>query len=501
MDCVDFYDEYKPLRNYMRRFDLAESLVDLWRYSLHVIENLPLPGDYSVGIGSTDRELKKVLFPWDVDILAKECVLNAGTGGDRTLRKRRDLAVAINHLRRLDGVAFTDGGSEAPDVLLEIHRIAHRQFLWQTRRGANPMVRALKVFGQTAVEEIVVLELGMTTQQFMQLGLALCGHFYQQWGMSINQDYGMLGISREVSSAFLDRISCPIEQLRAETIRRQSYDRDWLYTWNPMEAWPLIRFDPDHPDRVLCPIPRYLSHRASLGVFYDLIKSTGFDNPYGNAFQAYIGEVARKACPPPHFTLRGEESYHVAGQKIHGVDWVLSDSTGHLFIECKTKRLTLDARSLSDPAALQKDLTVMATAIVQHYQNILRALEGKTAWKPDGLPVYPLVLTLEDWFIFSPQVQDMLAEHVRRILAEHGIADQRLEQMPFMIASAHEFEIASQIIAQIGIALPMSKKAAPESRMWSFLPFFASNFPEKMQKVNWLLFEEDWERLTPTASK
>jgi hypothetical protein len=186
---------------------------------------------------------------------------------------------------------------------------------------------------------------------------------------------------------------------------------------------------------------------------------------------------------------------------MHGVDWVLSDSTGHLFIECKTKRLTLDARSRSDPAALQKDLTVMATAIVQHYQNILRALEGKTAWEPDALPVYPLLLTLEDWFIFSPQVQDMLMEQVKRMLAEHRIADELLEQMPFTVASAHEFEIASQIFAQTGIALPMSKKASPESRMWSLVPFLSRHFPDKVQKVNWLLFEEDWERLTPAASK
>ena len=233
---VDFYDEYKPLRNYLRRFDLAGALVDVWGYALHVIEGQPLPGDYAVGRNPADGELKKLLFPWDLETLAKECVLNAGTGGDRTLRRWRDLGIAINHLRRLDGVALTDGGSEAPDVLLELHRIAHRQFPWQTRRGFNPMVRALKVFGQTAVEEIVVRELGMTTQQFMQLGLALCGHFFKQWGMSTNQDYAVLGITREVSSAFLDRISCPIAQLREETATRQSYDRDWLYIWNPLEA-------------------------------------------------------------------------------------------------------------------------------------------------------------------------------------------------------------------------------------------------------------------------
>jgi hypothetical protein len=157
----------------------------------------------------------------------------------------------------------------------------------------------------------------------------------------------------------------------------------------------------------------------------------------------------------------------------------------------------MDARSRSDAAALQKDLAVMATAVVQHYANILRALDGKTAWVPDGLPVFPLVLTLEDWFILSPQVQQMLMDQIKRLLVEHEMDAELTEQMPFTIASANEFEIASQVIGRTGIALPISKKAAAESRVWSLLPFLSRYFPDEMQKVNWLLFEQDWDSMTP----
>jgi hypothetical protein len=34
---MSFYDEYKPFRNYMRRFELLPSLVDVWRYSLRAL--------------------------------------------------------------------------------------------------------------------------------------------------------------------------------------------------------------------------------------------------------------------------------------------------------------------------------------------------------------------------------------------------------------------------------------------------------------------------------
>ncbi|MGO9443275.1 MAG: hypothetical protein ACLPXB_00705, partial [Thiobacillaceae bacterium] len=253
---VNFYEEYKPFRNYMRRFNLVEGLADICRYSLHVMEDLPLPADYAVGLNALPiKALKGHFHPWDLDILVRELVLNAGINGDRSLRMWDHLAVAVNHIRRLDDVAVLNSGTEPPDVIFELHRIAHRQFPWQVSVGTAPVMRAFKVFGEAAVEAIVVRELGMTVRQYLQLGAAVGGSFMTQPEMSTNQDYGVLGISKEVASAFFRRITCTTEQLKAETAKRQSYDRDWLYTWNPLEATPLVSFDPAFPDRVLCPIP------------------------------------------------------------------------------------------------------------------------------------------------------------------------------------------------------------------------------------------------------
>jgi hypothetical protein len=89
---MGFYDEYKPFRNYMRRFELIQGLVDVWCYSQHVLNARPLPPDYAVGkpFGVT---LNRNLWPWDLDILAREIVLNAGPRGDRSLRN-------WNHLQK-----------------------------------------------------------------------------------------------------------------------------------------------------------------------------------------------------------------------------------------------------------------------------------------------------------------------------------------------------------------------------------------------------------------
>ncbi len=488
------YEDYKPFRNYMRRFSLVESLVDVWRYSLHILNDVPLPADYAIGKPPFEP-IKRNVWPWELEILAREIVLNATTKGDRSLRRWNDLAGAINHIKRLDNEAYTAFGDQR-DVLLEMHRIVHRQFPWQIRIGVNPLMRAFRIFGGGAVEAIVIREFGLTMRQVLLIGIAMTGHFQKSAVMS-NYDCSELGIPQDSARALFARITSKLDILRALTVKQQSYGPDWSYSWNPLEATPLVSFDQNHPERVICPIPFYLLRRVSTGIFYDLVNTPDFDNAFGKSFEIYVGEVIEFTCKPPRFAIMPEESYYIGSKKFHGVDWVLSDDTGHLFIEAKTKRLTLGAKIRSVNDDLDRDLVTMATAIVQHYQNILRALDGKTRWKPDGLPIYPLILTLEDWFIFSPTVVNILNNQVGRLLHERDVSKQVLTDMPFTIVSAHEFEAASQVIAQVGVDALMSKKTSLEQRSWSLLQFMRGDFAGEMERVNWTIFEADWNQLSP----
>jgi hypothetical protein len=492
----NFHNDYGRFCTYLRGFDLISSLIDVWSYSGHVIDGQPLQVGYAVGLDPSGT-LKANVHPWDLDVLTREIILNAGTRPNYSLKWWTDLAAAINHLRHLDGEAFLLNRDPQTDVMFELHRLAHRQFPWQMGMGVSPMMRVFKIFGEKTVSAIVERELGMSTQQFLCLGMAIAGHFIGNWGMSTNQDYDVLKISREASTAFFNRIACPLDELKAQMADLQSCDQDWLYVWNPLEATPLVRIDSAFPDRVLCPIPRHLLRRASSGIFYDLVKSSDFDNPFGSSFQTYVGELIGLFCKPPTFSMLAEEPYYVGKNKRHGVDWILSDKTGHVFIESKTKRLTIGAKTLSDTVGLNADLATMAKAIVQHYRNIRDALDGKTRWKPDQLPIFPLILTLEDWFIFSPRVTDMLKRHVRRMLSETHISEDVLEKMPYTIASAHELELGIQVVAQRDIYSVMSSKTEGDQRSWSFLPLLTSKFSEEMRNVDRYLFASEWDKLLP----
>jgi hypothetical protein len=89
-----------------------------------------------------------------LDILAREIVLNATTKGDRSFRRWNDLAGAINHIKRVDNEAYMAFGNQR-DLLLEMHRIAHRQFLWQIGVGVDPLMRTYRIFGRAQWRQLL----------------------------------------------------------------------------------------------------------------------------------------------------------------------------------------------------------------------------------------------------------------------------------------------------------------------------------------------------------
>jgi hypothetical protein len=69
--------------------------------------------------------------------------------------------------------------------------------------------------------------------------------------------------------------------------------------------------------------------------------------------------------------------------------------------------------------------------------------------------------------------------------------------MPFTVASAEEFEVASQLIARKGIAPLMSSKTSDKRGKWSLMPFLLTDYQDELAGVNWSLFEDEWNQLVP----
>lgn len=490
------YPQYKPLRNLLRQYNLQRSIEGLWWY----FQAVDLPSNnVRVWNGSRFAWLKDVLHKWEIAILAREVVLNATTEGTLRLRPWPEMARVLNMLRRVDNdMASTH---MTPDKAYNsLTPTSQLQFPWQRQRQFNALMRYFKVFSAHDVEDLLVHTTGVTTKEWFLVGFAAAGHLLHECSISARQDYQILGIELNRSKTVLAKLSQPVDQLRRKISEAARYDDTWMYTWNPLEAQPLVGLDAAHPERLHCPIPYYVLRRVSQGLFYEISQAAGFNNPFGASFQAYVGEVMRKTFQSARFTIYEEREYKVGRDRKDGVDWILTDEQANLFVECKAKRMTVGAKSAIDPEIIGQQVDFLAKAVVQLYKNIADAMAGHTHWPQNDRPIFPIVVTLEDWYLVAGSA-DILADGVRTRMTEANLDLAWLDTMPYTVASCEEFEDVSPTIAEVGIRAFFDLKHSGEQQRWMTQLFAQQHFNEVYQRtVNRDLFKEEWNRILPEGA-
>lgn len=489
------YDSYKPLRNMMRQCHLETSLADVWYLSQHIMND----GQAPVQPGMRPYSLKQYLFPWDLPTIAREVVLNADHKGKKRLNSWSSMRTVINTIRSIEN-ACSKKRLIAEDVMKELHRISHRQFPWRQDNDLVGLLRYLKVFGSPEVGPILERATGFNIRDYFLLGMWLTAHLQQRFDINAQEDFSAFGIPRDRSLAFFLSMSSTVEELRVDMAGLQKYDETWEYTWSPLEAKPLVSLDPNNRHHLYCPVPDLLLRRFSHGMYYDLVKSVGFDSAFGTSFQNYVGEILRAVFNQSNFTVFDEKEYYIGDERHHGTDWILGGVDANLFIECKTKRMKQAAKFSVDGPDLVGEIGIMADAVVQLYKNIKEAETGQSKWTPTGMPNFPLVVTLEDWFLFGPLPQNLLMEAVADRMRKVGLDLALMETMPYAIASAREFERFTGVIKEVGIKAFFARKHNADYSQWMWEEYAREEFPSATRTNLQTLFKNDWLRIIPIGA-
>ena len=489
------YPQYKPLRNLLRQYNLHGSIEDLWWYFQAV--DRPSSNE-RVWTGEGFTKIKEILYKWEIALLAREIILNATPKGKLRFRPWPNMARALNMLRQVTN-DMAGSYMTSDQAYNSLNPTGHLQFPWQRQRQFNALMRYFKVFSERDVERLLVRETGVSTKEWFLVGFATVGLLQHECVISSHQDYRPLGVELDQSKTVFDKLSQPFEELRAKIYDAARYDDTWMYTWNPFEGKPFVGLDPTHPERLHCPIPYYVLKRASQGLFYEIDQTEGFNNPFGASFQAYLGEVLSETFPSPQFTIYEEREYKVGRRRKDGVDWILTDDQANLFIECKAKRMTVGAKSAVDPAIVGQQVDYLAKAVIQLYKNIADALAGHTHWPRNDRPIFPLVVTLEDWYLLGTSA-DLLAEGVRTKMAEANLDPTWLETMPYTVTSCEDFEDVSPTIAEVGIHAFFSLKHLGDQQRWMIQVFAKEHFNEVYRRtVHRDLFRDEWDRILPES--
>ena len=496
------YPIYKPLRNYLRKLDLLESL-DVIRAYIQFLEfrdNLPEYIEVSREFLTAKDKNSCGLYRWDLADLAKEIIFNCtGQRSTKSLRKWGVLADAVNRLKNTQDAFYQNHRNEFKnDILLEIYRTTHRQFPWQHRFNQNDILRNFRIFSSPDVEQILERTLSLNTREIYKLGMALVGNFHGRLAVNINADTSGLLVRTDSFSHFLQCFSIKFDALQAKIGETQSYDQDYSYTFNPLRTFPLIQTKLNGKSVVISPVPRFVQERFTDGIYYDLVDQSGFDTAYGIAFQKYVGDVIEAANKKSCLTLLPEMKYHKKrGNEQFSVDWIVSDSSAHLFVECKAKRLRRDSKiKFVSTDSLDDDFKKLSTAVVQVYKTLNDAIQGHYPdWTHRSLPIFPLVVTPSAWYIFGDRVHKMLHENVRADVVGAGLTLDILEKYPYTICEIDTFELLIQVIAQRNIQDILSNRVAGQHSMWLLKSYLSEYFSKELDNQSECLFPEDWAKI------
>ncbi|WP_421576576.1 hypothetical protein [Stenotrophomonas maltophilia] len=450
---------YGRVRQLFRQLGLRDSLKHLWTYSLHIAYGYGLPFEYrhSQEAGKPIT-LKDHVYDFHLDLHAREVLLHAGKSDSatHTLQSYTDLAPAHNAIL----AQVNSASAKTKDVYLELHRIGHQQISAFDRPDMRYIGRYWSFYRREPVASFVHQALGMTVLEYFLFATASLTMFLRRPETDLIRDLAPLGLPHDALMDRISAVSATPTHMRDLQIKRQCFGDSWSYTLNPLAERPLIQISPNEPRLLTCPRPPLLVRRLFSGLYYDLVKVSGFDKAFGDSVEHLVGELIARSAGVLNPVK--PDSYHTRSGIKHGTDWILSDATGHVFVECKTARIPLAAKVAATPDELSKGLSRLADAVVQNYQNVCDATAGKTSWTPTGMPVFSLIVTLEDWVLFSEIATKTLDSLVRMKLAAKGLSCELMVQTPYLVASVRDIPNLTRAFAETGISDLFTSKTSQQ---------------------------------------
>jgi hypothetical protein len=493
------YQVYKSLRNYLRKLSVDDSFFVIWNYVQYLQFGKKISELIEVNPALVHLKNTKSWRPneWELELLAKEIIINSQGiySSQISLKKWSHFYNVLSKLRNLrDEIA--KAYIDQYNVMTELYRIAHRQFPWQSRPGLKFLFRYYKIFSIPKINDIVQNIIGINVRDLYIIGLAFIAIYSEKPEilLPLKLELEKVDIDLGKVNKFLDFTSEKPSILKEKMLEEQEFNDKFEYTYNHLRAYPIVRMAYRNKDSLVCPLLTLLFWRITSGLYYEICDKKDFGDNFGVSFQKYVGNVIEEANNNKTINFIKEEEYYVSKNRKDTVDWIVYDRDSALFIECKTKRMILPAKiELKDSLLIEEELNNMAKFILQLYKTITDYYNNRYSsfeYKKE-MQIYPLILTMEDWFLFGRVRLDILKKMIIKEFNKINLPLEYLEKIPYSICSVEEFESIIQITQITGIKEFMSKKVFnKEKKEWLFHDFIQNEFPEEIKKCKFLFKEE-----------
>lgn len=384
--------------------------------------------DEAVG---ADVDSKYRVHHWVMETLVNE-LLSSPKQGVLSRRPTRKLncshfdaiAALVNALNALED-AEVAVWLRKDNVLLEMHRIAQRQFHWQRGFLNLPQFyRSAFLYGFETADDLFRTRRGVSIADVTRCGFAIYAYLAARPFMPLNVDLSAAEISTHVRDATLRLLALSHDEARAKAAELRAHPGPVAYKPSILRRFPCIVFGTGDK-HLSAPIRDLIVQRVTSGIYYDLQGDGRVRNGIAERFETYCERLIKGFLPEIEVTREFE---YDRGRK-RTPDLILANA-GSVFAvaDCKANKMTVQAKFSDQPLDDAKQgYDEMLKGVLQVWRFFSGVRRGVV---PLDNPVDPnaigLVLTLDGWLeLFGSMRGDMLSrarahaqEHEPSILQE-----------------------------------------------------------------------------------
>jgi hypothetical protein len=332
----------------------------------------------------------------------------------------------INRLRSLENAESGRYLGIGLNIFGEMHRIAQRQFHWQHGyfNVAN-FYRYLYIYGRGKCADFFEGAYGVSIGDFTFAGFAIYAAAVRTPWLRHDFASAEIGLTPEIVRKVLPLMTLSLEQARAEerlisdeVNRLHGTPIPTAFMPSILRRHPLISLTADMAT-FMPPIPELILMRISSGLYYDIIRGKQpLLNEANDRFEQYCHDLIDELTV---FITSRSHRYGPKGAQFDSPDvLVTKDDKVVIAIECKATRLTYLAQFAEDPfEAEKKQYMQLARGAFQLWRYFSHIRRGITE---DALAdvAYPMVVTLDSFFMMSPQLSASIMDEATRLADAEG---------------------------------------------------------------------------------
>lgn len=326
----------------------------------------------------------------------------------------------VNLLRKIEnsesGVRLTP-----QNVLMEMHKVAHRQFEWQRKFATGErLYRFAFIYGQGACAEHFENKYGMELNDFLHAGFVLYSQAHRwPWTKTIGVE--KLGIAQDAVDKALGIMSLSQQEFRQKA--KNLTDRllggknvPMAYLPSLLRQYPIITAP--EVGTFIAPLPELVFYRMTAGLFYDVASGPQMLlTESNNRFEEYARRLLQGYFP--HFHVMGSIAYGPKKSRTESPDVLVKvgDEIA-IVLECKATKLTYLGQYSDDPLSdAQTKYAQIAKGVVQLWRFFADARLGRFQAHAVAVDACGVVLTLDAWMQMSGDLQDEVIAIAKGIVA------------------------------------------------------------------------------------